>query len=155
MILIRMFNNSVFQRILNLVAPASRKLGIEKFVDAAAAAVGSTETTTSTTAATSTTTSPVTGAAVPAESDSKGSGLIWLILSLLLTIAFIIAYSAGAARLSWCYNKSLGTDTGLAIFYAFLAYSFAGFYYPYYGLFVNPVCSLRATPATIGGRRRH
>ena len=48
----------------------------------------------------------------------------------------------GAARLSWCLNHSYG--------WAFLCFLFPAFYYPYYALFLNPVCN----PVMTGGRRR-
>jgi hypothetical protein len=78
-------------------------------------------------------------------------GIIYVISMIVLCIAI----SYGAARLSWCYNMTIGTDSGLAVLYAFLAFMFSGLYYPFYALFLNPVCAMRsAAVSVIGGRRR-
>lgn len=79
-------------------------------------------------------------------------GLIYVLSMIVLCIAI----SYGAARLSWCYNMTIGTDSGLAVLYAILAFMFSGFYYPFYALFLNPVCGMRSATAvaTFGGRRR-
>jgi hypothetical protein len=77
------------------------------------------------------------------------------ILYVISMIILCISISYGAARLSWCYNSYIGTDSGLAVLYAILAFMFSGFYYPFYALFLNPVCGFRSTAAAaIGGRRR-
>ena len=68
-----------------------------------------------------------------------GAGaLVWVLIGLLPYILF--AY--GASKLSWCLNNSYG--------WSFLCFLFPGFYYPYYALFLNPLCN---TPM-IGGKRR-
>ena len=71
----------------------------------------------------------------------------------LVTIIFCFMYGYGAASLSYCYNKSMGRGDMEAMMWAILAYIFGGIYYPYYAVFLNPLCSAR--PSTIvGGRRR-
>ena len=62
-------------------------------------------------------------------------------------------YGYGAAKLSYCYNKSLGRSDMEAMIWALLAYIFGGIYYPYYGIFLNPVCAVRVA-SIVGGRRR-
>jgi len=66
-----------------------------------------------------------------------------------LCFFFGIIYSYGAAKLSYDYNRSIGN--GSAFFWAVICYFFAGMYYPYYAIFLNPVSST----ATMTGGRRH
>jgi hypothetical protein len=79
-------------------------------------------------------------------------GIVYVILMVVLCLA----YSVGAARLSWCYNMYIGNDAGLALFYAILAFLFSGFYYPFYAIFLSPLCGMKKAVAVsvIGGRRR-
>ena len=64
-----------------------------------------------------------------------------------LILAFLCSY--GAAKLSWCYNKFNGADNSTCFGWSILAFLFSGLYYPVYGVFLNPLCSLTKT----GGRR--
>ena len=69
------------------------------------------------------------------------------IVVFLVIIAISFAYSYGAAKLSYCYNVSTG-NANSAFLWSLLAYFFSGFYYPYYALFLNPLCAVK-----VGGRR--
>jgi len=74
----------------------------------------------------------------------------WAIMFFLM---FITAYAS--ARLSYCYNISIG-NTGSALAYAFLCFFFNVFYIPYYGIFLNPLCSSsRNVVPTVGGKKRN
>ena len=75
-----------------------------------------------------------------ARSGYMGLALISAIISLLPL--FLVCY--GSARLSWCLNHSYG--------WSILCFFFPGFYYPYYSLFLNPLCNAPTT--MVGGRRR-
>ena len=64
---------------------------------------------------------------------------VWFIGILLL----IICNLYGAVSLSWCYNTYLGTSPGLKVVYAVLCFFFPMFYYPYYGVFLDPLCGIK------------
>lgn len=76
--------------------------------------------------------------------------IFWLIMFFLLIVT-----SYASARLSYCYNISIG-NTGSALAWAFLCFFFNIFYIPYYGIFLNPVCaSSRNAVPTVGGKKRN
>ena len=79
-------------------------------------------------------------------------GILFTIL-LLILYGFLNAY--GAASLSYCYNLSIGNDSGVALFYSVVCFFFSPVYYPYYALFLNPVCSAGrvATQTQYGGKK--
>jgi len=82
---------------------------------------------------------------VPAERTlGMGIGIIVIIL----VIAFFVCY--GAARLSWCYNTFYGVSGVPKVIYSLLCFFFPYYYYPFYALFLDPVCGRRVQ---IGGRR--
>jgi len=56
-----------------------------------------------------------------------------------LYMIFIIAFSVGAAILSYNYNCFIGTSSSLTVFYTILAFLFSSVYYPYYAIFLDPV----------------
>ena len=64
---------------------------------------------------------------------------LYIILGVVLLIT--ILYSAGAARLSWCYNISVGNSKTEAFIWSFICFFFSGIYYPFYALVLNPVCN--------------
>jgi len=64
---------------------------------------------------------------------------VWLIAIILL----IICNLYGAVRLSWCYNTYIGTPPGLKVVYAVLCFFFPMFYYPFYGVFLDPLCGIK------------
>lgn len=68
---------------------------------------------------------------------------------LILIIAFLVCY--GAARLSWCYGTYNGDSTTSKVIFSVLCFFFPNFYYPFYALFLNPVCG--RTKNQSGGRR--
>lgn len=57
-----------------------------------------------------------------------------------LAVLFTILYSYGAARLSWCYNIHIGNSKSEAFMWALLNLFFSSIYYPYYAIFLNPLC---------------
>lgn len=63
---------------------------------------------------------------------------LWLVLGIFL----IVCNLYGAVRLSWCYNTYLGTSPGLKVVYAVLCFFFPVFYYPFYGVFLDPLCGI-------------
>jgi hypothetical protein len=73
------------------------------------------------------------------------------LISFCFSMLFYLAYGYGAANLSFCLNKSLGRTDVEALGWAVLAFVFNGFYYPYYGIFLNPVCAIKRN--VVGGRR--
>ncbi len=65
------------------------------------------------------------------------------VIAALISVLPLLLTCYGSAKLSWCLNHSYG--------WAFLCFLFPGFYYPYYALFLNPLCN---TVPMVGGRRR-
>ena len=86
-----------------------------------------------------------------ASSDSDISRQSFAIIVLIILIYGIVAFLMmyGAARLSYCYNIYYGADSGTALGFAILSGIFSTIYYPFYGVFLNPLCNLQKT----GGRR--
>ena len=68
---------------------------------------------------------------------------------LILIIGILVCY--GAARLSWCYGTYNGDSTTSKVIFSVLCFFFPNFYYPFYALFLNPVCG--RTKNQSGGRR--
>ena len=73
-----------------------------------------------------------------------------VMMSFLLTLFILFMVNFGAARLSYCYNVYTG-NPGSALAWSVLAFFFSGIYYPFYALFLNPLCSVAPL---MGGRRR-
>jgi len=65
-----------------------------------------------------------------------GVYMAYIILALLL----MILVSFGAAKLSYCYNMYMGSSEGVAFLWSILSFLFSGFYYPFYALFLDPLC---------------
>lgn len=61
------------------------------------------------------------------------------IVIIAMYMIFIIAFSVGAAILSYNYNCFIGTSSSLTVVYAILAFLFSSVYYPYYAIFLDPV----------------
>lgn len=57
----------------------------------------------------------------------------------LIYAAFLIAFSVGAAILSYNYNRRCGTGSTLTVVYVLAAFVFSSFYYPYYAFMLSPV----------------
>jgi len=73
------------------------------------------------------------------------------IIGIMLT--FIIAF--GAARQSYCYNKFMGSSEIATFFFAILCFFFPHFYYPFYAVFLNPLCNLKINKGVFfGGKGR-
>ena len=64
---------------------------------------------------------------------------LYIVLGVVLLVT--ILYSAGAARLSWCYNISIGNSKSEAFIWSIICFFFSGIYYPFYALLLNPVCN--------------
>lgn len=84
-------------------------------------------------------------------------GLIGLYILVMMLVGLLVAF--GAARQSYCYNIYIGNTEGVAILFAILCFFFPHFYYPFYALFLNPVCDLGkknkgVMGGLMGGRRR-
>lgn len=73
------------------------------------------------------------------ETAMLGPTFLLVVVGVLL---FVLLYSVGAAKLSWCYNSSVGTGTALKFIYAAVAFWFSGFYYPFYAFFVDDNCQV-------------
>jgi hypothetical protein len=65
--------------------------------------------------------------------------LVWTLGVLLLIVCNVV----GAVHLSWCYNKYIGTPTSLSIVYGILCFFFPMLYYPFYGVFLDPLCNVK------------
>jgi hypothetical protein len=76
----------------------------------------------------------------------------------IMTVIFFIISGYGAARLSYCYNIHIGNSTGAAYGWSFLSFIFNAFYYPIYGVFLNPICYMGSSgpvsSGSVGGRRK-
>jgi len=88
----------------------------------------------------------------PNLSVAPSVGIAGVLFYVLLLVIFFCLYAYGAARLSYCYNIYNGSDSMTATLWSILSFFFAGWYYPIYGVFLNPVC--RIGPKQFGGRRR-
>jgi uncharacterized protein with PQ loop repeat len=75
----------------------------------------------------------------------------FFLISSIISIVCFLLYGYGAANLSYCLNKSLGRSEIESLAWASLAFMFNMIYYPYYGIFLNPVCAAKRT--MVGGRR--
>ena len=69
----------------------------------------------------------------------------------IFTLIIVFANCYGAARLSWCYNTFYGVGEVEKFLWAILCFSFPSFYYPVYGVFLDPVCG---RVAQRGGKRK-
>ena len=83
--------------------------------------------------------------ATPAAQQS----LALVTITIILGVMWWLLNGYGAAKLSWCYNKFNGASTLDSWGWAILNFFFAHFYYPVYGVFLNPLCTLTKA----GGRR--
>ena len=72
-----------------------------------------------------------------------------VILVIIIYLIIVVLMMYGAARLSYCYNIYYGETPGTALLFAILSAIFSHLYYPFYGIFLNPLCNLQKT----GGRR--
>jgi len=83
-----------------------------------------------------------------------GTGVLGLSV-LIVFISFIAA--VGAARLSYCYNLSVGNGSSTALMFAVICFIFPSLYYPYYALFLNPLCNPPASSSVfqLGGTKRN
>lgn len=88
-----------------------------------------------------------TGTSTTVVETELGFGIVVIIL--VLIIALLVCY--GAARLSWCYNTFYGESTSAKVIFSVLCFCFPNFYYPFYALFLDPVCG--RTKNQSGGRR--
>ena len=79
---------------------------------------------------------------------------LFFLISGFISIVCFLAYGYGAANLSYCLNKSLGHSEMESLLWAALAFVFNMVYYPYYGIFLNPVCASSARRSMNGGGRR-
>lgn len=79
--------------------------------------------------------------------SSVGGSLQTLYSSLPIVLIFhvvtIFLYGLGAARLSYCYQMNTNPTASFFYLYIFLAFFFSPIYYPYYGIFLNPLCAKR------------
>jgi hypothetical protein len=62
---------------------------------------------------------------------------------LILHMTAMFVYGLGAARLSYCYQMSTNPTATLFYVYVLLAFFFSPVYYPFYGIFLNPLCVKR------------
>lgn len=91
---------------------------------------------------------PETPANPASPADEQSLAFVIISMIFMLIIGFLCSY--GAAKLSWCYNKFNGADNSTCLGWSILAFFFSGLYYPIYGVFLNPLCTLTRAG---GGRR--
>jgi hypothetical protein len=98
----------------------------------------------------------------PAKATAKATASVGAaaVGGIFFTILFLILYgflnAYGAASLSYCYNLSIGNDSGVAFFYSIMCFFFSPVYYPFYAIFLNPVCSagrVAAAQTQYGGKK--
>lgn len=68
-----------------------------------------------------------------------GELMKYSITVIVIYLVFIFLFSYGAAKLSYAYNVSIGTSSGMTLLYSILSFLFSSFYYPYYAIMLNPV----------------
>ena len=68
--------------------------------------------------------------------------ILYSSLPILLIFHFttMVVYGLGAARLSYCYQMNTNPAATLFYLYVVLAFFFSPVYYPFYGIFLNPLC---------------
>ena len=72
----------------------------------------------------------------------------------ILAIAFIIVFCYGAARTSYCYNIAIGNTADVAFLFSIVCFFFPNFYYPFYAIFLNPLCTkMRNNKSMFGGKK--
>ena len=79
--------------------------------------------------------------------NKQSFAIVVLVIMIYLIVVILMMY--GAARLSYCYNIYYGENPGTALLFSILSAIFSSLYYPFYGIFLNPLCNLQKT----GGRR--
>lgn len=94
-------------------------------------------------------TADASGVTMNTKALTEASGII--VLYLLLITLFAILTCVGSARLSYCYNISIGNPGDVAFMFAVLCFFFPHFYYPYFALLLNPLCKPR-NRGLMGGR---
>ena len=70
-------------------------------------------------------------------------------IGFILLLMFI--HGMASARLSYCYNISIGNTEGVAFLFAILCFLFPSLYFPYYSFILNPTCYTRS--GFMGGGR--
>lgn len=70
-------------------------------------------------------------------------------IGFILLLMFI--HGMASARLSYCYNISIGNTEGVAFLFAILCFLFPSLYFPYYSFILNPTCYARS--GFMGGGR--
>jgi len=77
------------------------------------------------------------------------------VVAFLFGVIVAVLYAYGAAKLSYCYSISQGITPGAAFMWSALAFFFCGWYYPFYGLYLNPTCALASVRnKMVGGSRK-
>ena len=83
------------------------------------------------------------------------SSLVYGVFYSAIFISILIFIQAlGSAKLSYCYNLSIGNSEGVAFLFAILCFIFPSLYYPYYSFFLNAACSPPARGILSGGAKR-
>ena len=79
-------------------------------------------------------------------------GMIFLYSFLLISFGIVFCY--GSARTSYCYNIAIGNTADIAFLFSVLCFFFPNFYYPYYAIFLNPLCMKpRNNKGMFGGKK--
>ena len=73
---------------------------------------------------------------------------------IMLALLLMIVVSFGAAKLSYCYNIYMGSSEGVAFLWSILSFFFSGFYYPFYALFLDPLCGESSVSKIPSNQRR-
>ena len=63
--------------------------------------------------------------------------------ALIIYIIILLIVAFGAAKLSYNYNRYIGTPGNTTILYTILAFLFSEFYYPFYAYFIDPLANIR------------
>ena len=71
-------------------------------------------------------------------SIAEAGGMLMFYSTILMI--FVILFCYGAARTSYCYNIAIGNGVDIALLYSVICFFFPNLYYPYYALFLNPLC---------------
>lgn len=79
----------------------------------------------------------------PDNSGNPVSMVAGLGFVIFLAFLFTLLTAFGAAYQSYCYNMYVGNTSGVAVVYSILCFFFPQLYYPYYAIFLNPVCSMK------------
>jgi len=94
------------------------------------------------------------GAVLSVDNSQVLDVFAFLFYSTLFVIIAAFTISLGSARLSYCYNISIGNSGGVAFLFSILCFIFPFPYIPFYAFFLHTACSPPVRGFFSGGAKR-